>query len=66
MAEDTNRENGEDGLELGDESLDSIAGGYVLNNGNDYEIIDEHGNVVETIQGTTMASYETARQRACA
>ena len=27
-------------------------------------VIDEKGDVVETIPGTTMASYETARQRA--
>ena len=64
MAEDIIRENSEDGVELSDESLDSIAGGYVLNNGTDYEVIDEKGDVVETIPGTTMASYESARQRA--
>lgn len=64
MAEDIIRENSVDGIGLSDESLDSLAGGYVLNNGNDYEVIDGNGNVVETIPGTTMASYESARQRA--
>ena len=64
MAEDIIHESGEDGFELDKESLDSISGGYVLNNGTDYEVIDGNGDVVETIQGTTMASYESARQRA--
>ena len=64
MTEDIIRKNSKNLLGLSDESLDSLAGGYVLNNGTDYEVIDENGDVVETIPGTTMASYETARQRA--
>ena len=64
MTEDIIRKNSENLLGLSDESLDSLAGGYVLDNGTDYEDIDENGDVVETIPGTTMASYETARQRA--
>lgn len=64
MAEDNIRENSEKLHRLSDKSLDSLSGGYVLNNGTDYEVIDEKGDVVETIEGTTMASYESARQRA--
>ena len=42
----------EEGIELPDEMLDDVAGGYVHKNGLTYEVInDETGNVMETFWG---------------
>ena len=54
----------ESGIELSDELLDGVAGGYVFFNGDGYEVIDEKGNVVKTYWGTKIDDHRRAKNHA--
>lgn len=42
-------ENIKDNDQLDLDDLDEVSGGYIFRHGNKYEVIDEKGNVVETV-----------------
>ena len=53
----------EEGIELPDEILDDVAGGYVYNNGRNYEVIDDNtGGVVDNVYGSEIDAQNRAKE----